>query len=79
MNGLYELTKKVKVSNDNHAISEIVSIFDPKIKSKTRTLDIHAGEDLKQELTIEITKAIKRFDVKRAPSFLEYVNKLINK
>ncbi|WP_078598381.1 helix-turn-helix domain-containing protein [Evansella clarkii] len=75
--GLYDLTQKVKGSADmnveNDAIMEIIDMFDPKIKSKIRTLDEHAGEDLKQELTFEITKALQRFDLTRAPSFIEYV------
>lgn len=75
--GLYDLSCKLKTSTDNNveddAIQGIITIFDPKIKSKTGSLSIHAREDLKQELTIEITKALKRFDLKRAPSFFEYV------
>ncbi|GAA0464232.1 helix-turn-helix domain-containing protein [Alkalibacillus silvisoli] len=72
--GLYELTYKIKKDKEkDDAIMEIISLFEPKIKTKTKTLDVHTGEDLKQELTIEITKALKRFDLERAPNLTEYM------
>lgn len=72
---MFELVRKIK-DDDEEAIEEFVSTFTPKIINKTKNLKHHDKEDLKQELTIEITKALKRFNTDKAPELDDYIKKL---
>lgn len=73
MPSLYDLTQAAK-HQDQQAISEIICIFEPKIRKLSRFTPTPEKEDLEQELKIEIVKAVNRFEAEAPHGFWELVD-----
>ncbi|MDD7792762.1 sigma-70 family RNA polymerase sigma factor [Clostridium sp. 'White wine YQ'] len=77
---LLTLVKKSKL-NDMHSMEEIISLFTPLIKNRTKSLYIknHDEDDLMQIGRISIIKAINKYDISRGSAFISYVKNTIDK
>ncbi|MBL4932608.1 sigma-70 family RNA polymerase sigma factor [Clostridium paridis] len=77
---LLTLVKKAKF-NDMNSIEEIIGLFTPLIKNRTKSLYIknHDEDDLMQIGRISIIKAINNYDLNRDSSFISYLKNTIDK
>ncbi|GHH99591.1 helix-turn-helix domain-containing protein [Neobacillus kokaensis] len=72
---LFDLTQKAK-GGSQEAVSEIVQMFEPKVKKSSRFMNDNDKEDLEQELRIEIVKAVNRFEISSTPTFWGFIETL---
>jgi len=73
MRTLYHLFIEAQ-KGDHEAAAEILKRFEPKVSKSSRFVNWNDQEDLKQELAIEIIKAIHRFEPKGIPGFWEFID-----
>lgn len=73
LEGLCKLTQDAKNGNEE-AVIKIIAFFEPKLRKTCWTFPCNYRDDLRQELSIEIFKAINRFDVSQTPSFWEFID-----
>ncbi|WP_238884678.1 sigma-70 family RNA polymerase sigma factor [Clostridium sp. YIM B02551] len=77
---LLTLVTKAKL-NDTTSTEEIISLFTPLIKNRTKILYIKNldEDDLMQIGRISIIKAINNYDINRGSSFISYLKNTIDK
>jgi len=75
MHRLYYLVQQAKFS-DMESITEIIRLFNPKIKQTSRFIDNFEREDLEQELKFQIFIAVIKFKTTETPGFREFIRQL---
>lgn len=56
---------------NNHALSNIIQLFSPKIKSSLKQTNHQDREDLSQELKLKLIIYIRNYDVDDTPGFFD--------
>lgn len=73
MGELSYLTRDAKQQKPE-AMTQILRLFEPKIKKSSQFAPVACRDDLEQELRIQILKVIDRFEENEAPDFWQAVH-----
>lgn len=72
---LYQKVKELQISGNEEALQDIITKFEPKVKSLIRQTSRQDQEDLMQELKITIVLKSINYPLDEVPGFEEFKKK----